>query len=57
MLDGCILRPVCIQLDRCSLGVLLPVGPFWPRRVGAVFGNEHGRYDSYRMQGLVRCVP
>ena len=57
MLGGCILCPLRIQLDRCSLGVLLPVGPFWPRRVGAILSNEHGGDDSYRVQGLVRCVP
>ena len=56
MLDGRVLRPFRIQLDGCSLGVLLPVGPFWPRRVGAVLGNEHGRYDSYWMQGLVGYI-
>ena len=56
VLDGRVLRPFRIQLDGCSLGVLLPVGPFWPRRVGAVLGNEHGRYDSYWMQGLVGYI-
>ena len=57
MLDGRVLRPFHIQLDGCPLRVLLPVGPFWPRRrVGAVLGNEHGRYDSYWMQGLVSYI-